>query len=82
VVRIASKSAPQAAMNFIALSMSLGELLVARVRRVGDEALVPVVDVAQVGEATGGEGPHEVEGGAARVVRPHKRWGSGYATAA
>jgi hypothetical protein len=28
-----------------------------------DEALVPVVDVAQIGEAAGGEGAHEIERG-------------------
>jgi hypothetical protein len=39
----------------------VGQPLVAGVGGAGDEALVPVVDVPQVGEPPGGEGPHEVE---------------------
>ncbi len=50
----------------------LGEALVAAVGRVGDEALVPVVDVAQVGEAAHGEGAHEVQRGRAGVVGLHE----------
>ena len=55
----------------------LRQALVAHVGGVGDEALVPVVHVAQVGEATGGEGAHEVQRGAARVVGVHEALGVG-----
>jgi hypothetical protein len=55
----------------------LGQALVARVGRVGDEALVPVVHVPQVGEAARREGTHEVQGGAARVVGAHQPLGVG-----
>src|SRR5664280_2829946 len=53
------------------------DALVARVGRVLDEPTVPVVNVAQIGEATGREGPDEVERCRARVVSPHETIGIG-----
>ena len=53
------------------------EPLVAGVRGIRDEALVPVVDVAQVGEAAHREGAHEVQRRAARVVGAHEALGVG-----
>ena len=48
----------------------VGQLVVLLVRGVGDEALVPVVHVAQVGEAAHGEGADEVQRRRGRVVGP------------
>ena len=47
-----------------------GHDLVPGVRRVGREAAVPLVHLAQVGEAAGGEGADEVQRRGGRVVRP------------